>query len=246
MGNLRFAARVLALLAALILYLPLHGVWRLLRRRSPWPSRFLGVTARICGVRWRTAGRPLRRDVFNIANHSSWLDILVLGGATGSAFVSKAELEKAPLVGFLAGLNRTVYIDRSDRRGMHAQIAAIREAIHDGPVTIFPEGTTSDGTALLPFKAPLLQVLEPPVPGMRVQPLFIDYGSAAPEIAWREEDGATNARRLLSRKGTVRCTVHCLEPFDPASVGGRKDVTAEARRRIAEAITTAGSALRVE
>lgn len=190
-------------------------------------------------------GRPVRRDVFNVANHSSWLDILVLGGATGTAFISKAELQGAPLLGFLAGLNRTVYVDRSDRRAMHAQIAAIREAIHDGPVTIFPEGTTSDGTVLLPFKASLLQVLEPPVPGMRVQPLFLDYGAAAPEIAWGQEDGARNARRLLSRKGTVTCTVHYLEPFEPAAIGGRKEVTAEARRRIVAAITAAGSAMRV-
>lgn len=190
-------------------------------------------------------GRPVRRDVFNVANHSSWLDILVLGGATGTAFISKAELQGAPLLGFLAGLNRTVYVDRSDRRAMHAQIAAIREAIHDGPVTIFPEGTTSDGTVLLPFKASLLQVLEPPVPGMRVQPLFLDYGAAAPEVAWGQEDGARNARRLLSRKGTIACTVHCLESFDPAAVGGRKDVTAEARRRIVDGMTRAGSAMRV-
>ena len=196
-------------------------------------------------MRVRVIGRPARRDVFNISNHSSWLDILVLGGATRSAFVSKAELQSAPLVGFLAGLNRTVYVDRADRRAMHAQIAAIREAIHDGPVTIFPEGTTSDGTVLLPFKASLLQVLEPPVPGMRVQPLFLDYGAAAADIAWGQEDGVRNARRLLSRKGTIPCTVHCLEPFEPAAVGGRKEVAAEARRRIVAAMTQAKSMMRV-
>lgn len=235
---------MLGLLAALILFLPLHGAWRLVRARSPWPPRFLGTAAWICGVRKRTVGRPVRRDVFNIANHSSWLDILVLGGATGSAFVSKAELQRAPVVGFLAGLNRTVYVDRGDRRAMHAQIEAIREAIHDGPVTIFPEGTTSDGTVLLPFKASLLQVLEPPLPGMRVQPLFLDYGAAAAEIAWGQEDGARNARRLLSRRGTIACTVRCLEPFDPADAGGRKGVAAEARRRIVAAMTASGSVMR--
>lgn len=229
----------------MILFLPLHGAWRLVRRRSPWPSRFLGTCAWICGVRKRTVGRPVKRDVFNISNHSSWLDILVLGGATGSAFVAKAELKGAPLVGFLAGLNRTVYVDRSDRRAMHAQIAEIREAIHDGPVTIFCEGTTSDGTVLLPFKASLLQVLDPPVPGMRVQPLFLDYGAAAAEIAWGQEDGARNARRLLSRKGTIPCVVHCLEPFDPAGAGGRKGVAAEARRRIVAAMSAAGSGMQV-
>lgn len=245
LGRLRFGTRVAGLAAALVLFLPLHGFWRLVRAPSPWPSRFLGSAAWICGVRKRTVGRPVRRDVFNIANHSTWLDILILGGAAGSAFVAKAELKRAPLVGFLAGLNRTVYVDRADRRAMHAQIAEIREAIHDGPVTIFCEGTTSDGTVLLPFKASLLQVLEPPVPGMRVQPFFLDYGAAAAEIAWGQEDGQANALRLLSRPGTIPCTVHCLEPFDPAQYGGRKGVAAEARRRIVAAMAAAASAMRV-
>lgn len=237
--------RLVALAAAVLVFLVPHYLWRLMGRRSPWPARFLGVAGWICGVRTRLVGRPLRRDVFNIANHSSWLDILVLGGATGSAFVAKAELDEAPLVGWLAGLNRTLYVKREDRRAMPKQIAAIRAAIHEGPVTIFCEGTTSDGTVLLPFKAPLLQVLEPPPPGMRVQPLFVDYGAQAPEIGWGEEEGVVNARRILSRPGTIACTIHCLEPFDPAPVGGRKNIAAEARRRIVAAIEASGSALRV-
>jgi 1-acyl-sn-glycerol-3-phosphate acyltransferase len=242
-GRVRFARRVALLALLLAACLPLHGAWRLVRARSPWPSRFLGASAWACGVRVRRTGKPPRRDVFVVANHCSWLDILILGGATGCAFVAKAELEDAPLVGWLAGLNDTIYVKREDRRAIPDQIAAIRAVLHDRPVAIFPEATTSDGTVLLPFKPALLQVLEPPAPGMRVQPLFIDYGAAAAEIAWGQEDGARNALRLLSRRGALPVTLHCLERFDP--VGGRKAVAAEARRRIEEAITASGAALRV-
>lgn len=245
MSRLRIAGRLLWLLALVLAYLPLHGGWRLFRQRSPWPRRFLGNAARACGVRLTMVGRPLRRDVFVVANHSSWLDILILGGATGSTFVAKAELERVPVVGWLAGLNRTVYVDRADRRAMPAQIAAIRAAMAGGPVAIFPEGTTGDGTVLLPFKASLLQVLDPPPPGIRLQPLFLDYGPAGVEIAWGDEDGGANALRILGRRGRIDVTLHCLDPIDPAATGDRKAVAAEARRRMVAAVAASGSAMRV-
>lgn len=244
-GRVRFARRVALLALLLVACVPLHGLWRLVRARSPWPSRFLGAAAWACGVRVRRTGKPPRRDVFVVANHSSWLDILILGGATGCAFVAKAELEGAPLVGWLAGLNHTIYVKREDRRAMPAQIAAIRAVLHERPVAIFPEATTSDGTVLLPFRPSLLAVLEPPAPGMRVQPLFIDYGAAAAEIAWGQENGDRNALRILSRRGPLPVTLHCLDRFDPAAVGDRKAVSAEARRRIAAAISESGAGLRV-
>lgn len=233
------------LLILLLVHLPLHGLWRLVRRPSPWSTRFLAAAAWACGVRVTRDGRLPRHDVLVVANHSSWLDILILGGATGAAFVSKAELAGAPLVGWLAGLNRTVYIDRGDRRAIPAQVAAIRAALHKGPVAIFPEGTTGDGTALLPFKPALLQVLDPPFPGLRVQPVVLDYGANAAEIAWGEESGAANALRLLGRAGTIAVTLRCLAPFDPSDVGGRKAVAAEARRRIAAALVASGSEMQV-
>ena len=246
LANLRLARRLMALLALLLVCVPLHYLWLAVRLPSPWPPRFLGLAARACGARARVVGEPLGQDVFFVCNHQSWLDILILGGATGSAFIAKAELERAPVVGWLASLNHTVYIDRGDRRAMPEQIATVRRAIARGAVTIFAEGTTSDGTVLLPFKAGLLQVLDPPPPGLRVQPLFLDYGPDAPAIGWSgAEPGPANALRILRRRGPVRVAVRCLDPFDPASCGGRKGIAAEARRRIADAVAGSGSAVRV-
>jgi lyso-ornithine lipid O-acyltransferase len=240
----RIAWRVARLLLLVFLYVPLHYLWRLVGRRSPWPSRFLGAAARACGVRLTIEGAPLRRDVFVVSNHSSWLDILILGGATGAAFVAKAELERAPVVGWLCTFNRTIFVKREDRRAMPAQIAAIRDAMADGPVAIFPEGTTSDGTELLPFKGSLLQVLDPAPPGVRLQPLFLDYGPAAAEIAWGQEDGRANAVKLLGRPGRIAVTLHCLAPLDPGALGDRKAIAAAAYRAVAAAIRAAGSPMR--
>ncbi len=182
----------------------------------------------------RLVGTPLRHDVVFVSNHLSWIDILLLSGATGSAFVAKAELRSAPLVGWLCTLNHTIFVSRADRMAVTAQIAQIRDALAaDWPVTLFPEGTTGDGTTLLPFKAALLAALDPPPPGVRVQPVRIDYGAATRELAWvGDEPGPHHAARVLNRKGTFVATLHFADPFDPAEFGDRKAIAAEARRRM--------------
>ncbi|MDR6788198.1 1-acyl-sn-glycerol-3-phosphate acyltransferase [Sphingomonas sp. BE138] len=227
--------RLAALAGALIVALALHGTWRLVRARSPWPRRFLGWVARIVGARVRVVGTPLTRDAVLLANHVTWIDIPALAGATGAAFVAKAELRDAPVVGWLCTLNRTLFVKRGDRMGVDAQVAALRAQLGGAqPVAIFPEGTTGDGVTLLPFKAGLLAALAPPPPDVRVQPVRIDYGAATPDVAWvGAEDGARHARRVLNRRGTFAVTLHFLTPFVPE--GDRKAIAAAARARIAEA-----------
>ncbi|WP_234387645.1 lysophospholipid acyltransferase family protein [Sphingomonas sp. STIS6.2] len=169
-----------------------------------------------------------------VANHLSWIDILLLSGATGTAFIAKAELRGVPLVGWLCTLNATIFVSRADRMAVTAQIAQIRDTLaRDWPVTLFPEGTTGDGVTLLPFKAALLAALDPPPPGVRVQPVRIDYGPATPELAWvGDEPGQHHAARVLKRRGSFVATLHFAEPFDPADHGNRKAIATEARRRI--------------
>lgn len=237
----RLWARI-ALMALLVaIHVPMHYLWRLLRLPSPWPRWFLGRVAWVAGARVEKIGTPLRRDVFYVANHLSWIDILALGGASGTAFVAKAELASSPLVGWLAGLNRTVYVKRENRLGVAEQINQLRDALADNwAITIFPEGTTTDGRSLLPFKTPMLRVLEPPPPGVMVQPVLLDYGAVGEEIGWiGEEGGVNNAKRILARPGSFGLKVHFLEPFFPADFPGRKAIAAESRRRIETALVAA-------
>jgi len=237
MGTLRFVTRCALLLLVLGVCLLLHGIWRALRRPSPWPRRFLGAVGRIAGARVRITGTPLRSGVVILSNHLSWIDILVLAGATGCAFVAKSEIAEVPLIGWLCGLNATVFVRREERMGIGRQVEQLRAAFATTPaVVLFPEGTTSDGTGLLPFKASLLAALDPPPPGIRVQPVRIDYGPDTRTLAWvDDEPGADHARRLLSRRGTFPVTLAFQEPFDPAPVGGRKAVAARAYAQIAAA-----------
>ncbi|HEX2813814.1 MAG TPA: lysophospholipid acyltransferase family protein [Sphingopyxis sp.] len=246
-GKARIAWRVMLLLLALLVLVPLHYLYRFVSYGSPFPKLFLFLAARIAGARVVQHGTPLRRDVFFISNHISWVDILSLAGASGTAFVAKAELGRVPVIGWLCRLNRTVFVSREDRSGVADQINLLREALADNwSVTVFPEGTTTDGQSLLPFKSSMMQVLDPPPPAVLVQPVMLDYGPIAEWIGWiGDEAGIDNARRILARPGTFRLDIHFLEPFHPRDFPGRKAITAEARRRIEEAlVATLGKPLR--
>ena len=237
-GWLRLTARALALVGLIIVFVPLHYLYRVVSYGSPFPMLFLRYAARVCGAKVEVIGTHLKRDVFFVANHLSWVDILALAGASGTAFVAKAELAEAPVVGWLASLNRTVFVKREHRMGVAEQINALKEALVDNwSVTVFPEGTTTDGQSLLPFKTSMLSVLEPPPPGVLVQPVIVDYGPVAEWIGWiGEESGINNAKRVLSRKGTFKVRLHYLEPFSPEDFRGRKAISQESRRRIEEAL----------
>jgi len=238
LGWARIALRATGLILGLLLTVPLHYLWMLLRIGSPWPKIFLGWAARLAGARVERVGVPLKRDVFYISNHLSWIDIPAIAGQSGTAFVAKEEIRAAPVVGWLSTLNRTVYVKRENRLGVAEQINQLRDALAENwSVTVFPEGTTTDGHSLLPFKTPMLRVLEPPPPGVMVQPVLLDYGAVAEEIGWiGEEAGVDNAKRILARRGSFKLRVEFLEPFFPHDFPGRKAIAAESRRRIEEAL----------
>lgn len=237
-GWARIAGRLGGALVGLVLAVPLHLLWHALAGHSPFPRLYLRFFARLAGARVVPVGTPLRRDVFLLSNHLSWLDIPVLAGATGTAFVAKAEVADTPLIGWLCRLNRTVFVQREARLDIAAQINALAGAMAEShAITIFPEGTTGDGRALLPFKTAMLKVLEPPPAGVMVQPVVLDYGPLAPFISWAgAESGLANALRILARPGSFPVRAHFLEPFAPEAAGGRKAIAAEARARIAAAL----------
>lgn len=239
---IRLVLRVLTMIAALLVCLPLHYLWKLVGRPSPWPRRFLAWVGRAAGMRVKAVGAPLDRDVLFLANHLSWLDILVVAGASGAAFVAKAEVATTPVIGWLARLNNTVFVARTERAGVRGQADALRSALASGqPVALFPEGTTDGGPDILPFRASLLAALFPPLPGVKVQPIALDYGSAAHDLAWiGDEAGLANVRKVLARRGTVPVVLHFLAPVDPAS-GDRKALARAARDEIVEALSPSGA-----
>ena len=241
--TLRLFLRVAAMAAGLMVCVPLHFLWKLFARRSPWPRRFLGFAARRAGLRIRVEGTPLRHHVLFVSNHVTWLDILALGGATGASFVSRDDVEKWPLVGWIAGLNDTLYVARHARREVHGQADRLRRALGAGrAVCLFPEGTTEGGHVVLPFRPSLFASLFPPLPEVKVQPVAIDYGDLAEQIAWvGEESAGVNAGRVLSRKGTIPVVLRFLPAVDPHAAGNRKALASAARSEIVDALELSGT-----
>lgn len=209
------------------------------RGRSAWPRRFLAGVARICGADVRAEGEAAAPGTLIVANHVSWLDIPVLAGATGCAFVSKAEVAGHPLLKWLADQNATLYIDRSDKRAVHDQAERMRAALVGGqPLAVFPEGTVGVGGRLLPFKPSLLSAVAPPPAEVAVRPAAIDYHGRAGELAWVPGDpGLANFLRVLGMRGRRPVTVRLLGAL-PKS-GDRKALASAAHDAIADALAPA-------
>jgi len=167
-----------------------------------------------------------------VGNHTSWLDILILGGATGCAFVSKDNLGHG-FVHWLADQNHSVYVKRTHVKGAKDQAVAIAAALEsEQPVALFPEGTTGPGTHLLPFRSTLLEAANLAAKDVEIRPVAIDYGAAQAELGWWEEPGKDNVVRILGRRGALPVTVRLLAPLDRS--GDRKQLTEQAREAIAQ------------
>lgn len=189
MSRLRGAA-VLAGFAGLTV--PLLPVQAALLRLSPrlarrFPHWYHRQVARLFGLRLEITG-AVRRDapVLLVANHSSWLDIVVLSALAPVSFVAKREVGSWPGVRTLAHLQRTVFVDRDRRTAVGETANEIIERLAAGDaIVLFAEGTSSDGNRVLPFRTSLFAAAKPParvaggvaggVPGAVVQTVSIVY-----------------------------------------------------------------------
>lgn len=181
----------------------------------PWHRHLLTIL----GVRVRVTGEPLHGGHLVVANHVSWLDIPVIGAHQPTRFVSKAEVQYWPIAGWLADAGGTFYIrrGRGDVRGLVDRLA---ECLEDGGcVTVFPEGTTSDGSGLLPFHPRLLAAaIEAQCP---VQPVALRYAPTrngrhlAPFVG--DDDLLSHLLRLL-RNRRLSVELIFLPPIHPTGL----------------------------
>lgn len=188
MKALRASWRLLrALLHALAGWLTitlLFPRWPQQRREATvqaWAVRMLAVL----GIPLQVEGRPpAQGPVLLVANHLSWLDILVLHAARHCRFVSKSDVKHWPLIGTLATGGGTLYIEREKRRDAMRVVHHMAESLKAGEiVAVFPEGTTGDGQALLPFHANLVQAaISANAPVQPVALRFIDQASGEDSV----------------------------------------------------------------
>ncbi len=200
---------------------------------------FRGVCA-ILGIRIRTTGRLVRdRPLLIASNHTSYFDIVVLGALGPLAFISKSEVADWPLFGFLARLARTVFVER-DRR---AKTGAHRDMIHSrlmsgDTLVLFPEGTSSDGNRVLPFKSALIGAAQPSrqgddsqMPPILVQPVAVAYTRLhglpmgrfyRPFFAWYGDMELVPHLWAAFCRGPFDVDVHFYPPVTFSHFGSRK------------------------
>ena len=188
-------------------------------RRGALPLRFHRLTCWCLGVRRQVRGAPppAGTGALIVSNHVSWLDIGVIGAERELAFVAKSEVGTWPVVGFLANLQRTLYIDRQ-RRGATAGVAAtMGERIANGEeVVLFAEGTTGDGTRILPFRSSLLgaahYALGVGKGVVKVLPLSITFSG------WENLPGGRVGRAALAWYGDTELWPHLKHVLDCGAI----------------------------
>jgi 1-acyl-sn-glycerol-3-phosphate acyltransferase len=220
------------------------------RRLAGWtPVLFHRLFLRMFGLRVEVRGAPARgAPVLVLSNHLSWLDISVLGSLAPLSFVAKSEVAGWPVISLFAKLQRTVFIDRA-RRSHTAEVnAAVARRLAAGDVIVlFPEGTSSDGNRVLPFRSALVGAARTALADegagtIHLQPLAIAYTRRnglplsrrdRPEVAWYGDmDLAPHLLGFLTGGPfDVRVTWGEPIPFDAGTDRKRAAAAAEAAVR---------------
>ena len=226
LGLVTFGCLALLLLVRLI-ERPLFGTRRPV---TPYITQFVCRSAfLILGMRHVQFGTPMTEGGAVVANHSAWLDIFALNARQRIYFVSKAEVAKWPGIGWLARATGTVFINRrqAEARAQKTLFETRLDAQH--LLLFFPEGTSSDGRRVLPFKSTLFAAFFAPElrERMKIQPVSAVY--LAPEGEdlrfygwWGDMDFAPHLLKALAapRNGTVE--VHYHPPVAVADFADRK------------------------
>lgn len=175
-----------------------------------------GKLLRLLGIEVVADGTVRNGAVLLLANHVSWLDILVIHASCPRArFVSKADVRAWPLLGWLVGAVGTLFIERERKRDALRVVHQVAAALDGGDVVaVFPEGTTGDGQTVLPFHANLLQAaISTNVP---VQALALRYADAvqrfSPVVAWLGDTTLVDSVWTIARARDLRVHVAVLPP----------------------------------
>lgn len=207
------------------------------------------VALRIAGVAVRRYGRPSEAmPTLFVANHVSYLDVPAIGAVVDAIFVAKREVEGWPLLGFLARVGRTVFIERNPAQAA-AECALLRRRLAKREsLLLFPEGTSSDGSDVLPFKSSLFEAAT--LPGRRsvpVQPISLAYrgfrggapfaGEERLLYAWcGDATMVPHVWTMLSLPG-AEVIMQFHPPVAPETFASRKALAEHAQKRIASGLS---------
>lgn len=245
-----------------VCFAPQMAVINMAPRGAAAMPRFIHrVFCRIAGVDVRHVGDRLTGGgVLYVANHISWLDIPVLGSTIPASFVAKTEVGDMGLMGKLAAMQRTIYVERGARHRIGEQRDEIAARLAAGDnIILFPEGTSTSGNAVLPFKTSLFAVAEDaalkraddggPL-DLRIQPVSLAYThvnglpmsrAGRYKVAWIGEDEFAPHFREVMRLGRLRAMVQFHPPVRLSDFGSRKALAQHCQQAVASGLRRANS-----
>lgn len=249
LDGVRGALRLLAFAAVTAGLLPVFFIARALggRRDRRIAALWCGISLRLCGLSLKQIGAPMGQGGAILANHGSWIDILAIGAAAPVHFVAKAEVAGWPLFGWIGKISNTVFIERR-RTEAKAQERHLAERARGGDLLcIFPEGTSTDGLRVLPFKSSIFAMFfaDRAQPPFGAQAVTVHYAPGAPGLAvnfygWWGKMGLFGHLWnvvCLSRQGVATVIFH--PPLDVASFDDRKALAAEAQAQVSAGMAEA-------
>ncbi|HEY8066217.1 MAG TPA: lysophospholipid acyltransferase family protein [Methylosinus sp.] len=246
MPYLRAIAFALAMTGAFVFFVPVQ--W--LARRRRWELRhsiqtgFCRVMCAIIGIEVREQGRLAGSSPrFVVANHVSWTDIIVLASRYPLVFLAKSEVASWPVLGFLARLQGTIFVERGNRRSIPIVNAALAERLKRGEdIVVFAEGTSSDGAGVLKFNASHFAMLSELAATAAAAPtlapaaiLYTERKSALVggrfDVGWYGDMTFLPHLWSLMKRGGAKCHILWGEAVDPGS-GDRKALAAATEAKV--------------
>lgn len=210
---------------------PLYGLHR---PWSPWITQTVCRSAfAILGMRHEVEGERMARPGAVVANHASWLDIFALNARKRIYFVSKSEVAGWPGIGLLAKITGTVFITRDPKQAKVQQMIFEERLLAGHKLLFFPEGTSTDGFRVLPFKSTLFQAFFTPDlrHEMHIQPVTVIYTAPEGEDArfygwWGDMNFGGHLVKMLAARqhGMVKVVYH--QPVRVDSFTNRKALSA--------------------
>lgn len=183
-------------------------------------------------VQWQGA-EPVTGGALLVANHFSWLDIVAVLASTDCTFVAKREVRRWPIVGRCAEAIGVIWIDRTRKRDLLRSVPLLRERLAAGQrVLLFPEGTTTDGRTVLPFRSALYDAAA--WPGVPVQALALTASARgnARALSWTGRETLAGSLRRLIRLHDAHISITAL-PSMSARVGVCRFARRQARQQLA-------------
>ena len=247
------ARRLVGYLLLTLLLMPVQALFVVLGTgmAERFPIVYHKLCCRLMGIDIATVGTMSRnRPTLFVSNHTSYIDITVLGALIPGSFVAKTEVARWPLYGWLAKLQRTVFVDRK-RNTAHLQRDQLQQRLASGDnLILFPEGTSNDGNRVLPFRSALLSVAEASSSEapLVIQPVSVAYVALngipmghglRPLVAWYGDMTLGPHLWQFSRLGKVTVVVEFHPPVDLKDAGSRKDLTRYCLAAVADGVERA-------